>query len=110
VNDYVLVDRSNHLVKVRNKTLLMRKWLGSYRVIKAIVSQAYILEVQQGIPRQNFAHSIVLKPFRRQNWPSNLDEDKEEVYQVDKIVNSRRLKGLVQYRVRWTGCVEFEDT
>ena len=39
-----------------------------------------------------------------------MDEDEEEVWEVEEIVNSRRVKGVVQYRVRWTGCTEFEDT
>ena len=39
-----------------------------------------------------------------------MDEDEEEIWQVAEIVNSRRVKGVVQYRVRWTGCTELEDT
>ena len=39
-----------------------------------------------------------------------MDEDEEEIWEVEEIVNSRRIKGVVQYRVRWTGCTELEDT
>ena len=39
-----------------------------------------------------------------------MNEDKEEIWEVKEIVNSRRVKGVVQYQVRWTGCTELEDT
>ena len=37
-------------------------------------------------------------------------DDEAEVWQDKEMVNPRRHKGVVQYRVRWTGCMEFEDT
>ena len=39
-----------------------------------------------------------------------MEEDNEVVWEVEEIINSRRLKGEVQYRVRWAGCSELEDT
>ena len=39
-----------------------------------------------------------------------MDEGEAEVWEVEQIVDSRTLKGVVQYRVRWAGCTEFEDT
>ena len=39
-----------------------------------------------------------------------MDEYEEEIWKVEEIVNSRRVKGVVQYRVQWTGCTELEDT
>ena len=38
-----------------------------------------------------------------------MDENEAEVWEVEEIVNSRTVKGVVQYRVRWAGCTEFED-
>ena len=32
------------------------------------------------------------------------------VTEVEQIVNSRKVKGVVQYQVRWSGCIELEDT
>ena len=37
-------------------------------------------------------------------------EDVEEIWDVEEIVNSRRVKGVMQYRVQWTGCTKLEDT
>ena len=39
-----------------------------------------------------------------------MDEVEEDIWEVEEIVNSRRVKGVVQCRVRWAGCTELEDT
>ena len=38
-----------------------------------------------------------------------MDEDQAEVWEVEEIVISRTVKGVVQDRVRWAGRTEFED-
>ena len=39
-----------------------------------------------------------------------MDKHEEEIWGVEEIVNSREVKGVVQYGVRWTGCTELKDT
>ena len=39
-----------------------------------------------------------------------MDEDEAEIWEVEEIVNSRTMKGVMQYRVHWVGCTGFEDT
>ena len=39
-----------------------------------------------------------------------MDEDEEVIWEVKEIVNFKRIKGIVQYRVRWTGHTELEGT
>ena len=39
-----------------------------------------------------------------------MDKDKEGVWEVKEIIDLRRVKGVVHYQVRWTGCTELEDT
>ena len=39
-----------------------------------------------------------------------MDEDEEDNYEVEQIVDSRRVRGKVQYRVRWVDYSEMEDT
>ena len=39
-----------------------------------------------------------------------MQEDEEEGWEVVEIINSRRVKGVIQNRVRWTCCTELEDT
>ena len=37
-----------------------------------------------------------------------MDKDEIEVWEVEEMINSRTMKGVVQYRVRWAGWTEFE--
>jgi len=39
-----------------------------------------------------------------------MDEDEPNVYKVKSIIDSRRNRGVVKYRVRWVGYTKFEDT
>ena len=68
------------------------------------------LEVPEGTRWHNVVHTTLLKPFRRRDEPQDMDEDETEVWEVEETGYSRTLKGVVQYRLRWAGCTEFEDT
>ena len=87
-------------MKAGNNQSLTGKWLGPYKVIKAIGSHAYRLEVPEGTCGHNVVYTTLLKPFRWRDEPQDMDEDEEEIWKVKEIVNSRRLKEVVQYRVR----------
>ena len=109
IDDCVLVDRPNLQVKAGNSKSLTRKWLGPYKVIKAIGSHVCRLEVPEGTRWHNVVHTTLLKPFRRRDEHQDVDDDEAEVWEVEEIVNSRTVKGVVQYRVHWAGCTKFED-
>ena len=96
-------------MKAENNKLLTRKWLGPYKVIKAIGSHAYRLDVPEGTQWHNVVHTTLLKPYRRRDEPQDMDNDEVEIWEVEDIVNSRRVKGVVQYRVWWMGCTELAD-
>ena len=110
IDDWVLVDRRNRQVKARNNTSQTRKWLGPYKVVNAIGSQPYRLEFPESMRWHNVVHATLLKQFRRRVQSQCMDEDVKKIWEGEEIVNSRRVKGVVQYRVRWTGCTELEDT
>ena len=38
-----------------------------------------------------------------------MNKDENEIWEMEEIVNSRRVKQVVQYQVWWTGCAELED-
>ena len=48
-------------------------------------------------------HTTLLKPFRDREEPQDMDEEEEDNYEVEQIVDSSRVRGKVQYRVRWVG-------
>ena len=97
IDDWLLVDRRNLQVKAGNNKSLTCKWLGPYKVIKAIGFHGYGLKVPEGTRGHNVVHTTLFKPFRSQDEPQDMDEDEEEIWEVEEIVNSRRVKEVVQY-------------
>ena len=79
------------------------------KVIQTTGSHAYRLEVPEGTLRHNVVHTTLLKAVRRRDEPQDMHEDEVQVWEVKEIVNFRTRKVVVQYRVRWARCTEFED-
>ena len=59
--------------------------------------------------QHNVVHTTLLKPFWSRDKPQDLDKDQEEIWTVEKIVNSRIVIGIVQYLVWWTGYTKLAD-
>jgi len=110
VNNWVLVDHWNLQVQADNNQSLTNKWIEPYKVIEAIGSHAYRLEVPEGTRWHNVVHTTLLKPFNRRNEDQEMDDDDPDVYEVESIIDSRKIHDVVKYRVRWVGHTEFEDT
>ena len=104
------MDHRNLQVRAGNNRFLTNKWIGPYKVLEAIGSHAYRLEVPEGTQWHNVVHTILLKPFHRRDEDQDIDEDDPDVYEVESIVNSQKIRGVVKYRVHWVGYTEFEDT
>jgi len=111
VNDWVLVDRRNLQVKAGNNRSLTNKWTGPYEVIETIGTHAYRLEVPKVTRCHNVVHTTLLKLFRRRDDHQDMDEDEDnEIYEVETILNSRKYAGVVKYRIRWKGYDKLGDT
>jgi len=39
-----------------------------------------------------------------------MDDNDPDVYKVESIIDSHKIRGVVKYRVQWVGYTEFEDT
>ena len=97
IEDWVLVDRRSLQVQAGNNKSLTRKGLGPSKVVKEIGSHTYQLEVPEGTRWHTIVDTILLKLFRRRDEPQDMNEDMEEIWEVEEIVNSRRVKGVVPY-------------
>ena len=75
-------------MKAGNNKSLTRKWLRPYKVIKAIGSHAYGLEVSEGTRWHNVVPTTLLKPFKRREEPQDMDEDEKEIWEVKEFINS----------------------
>lgn len=73
------------------------KWLGPPKDITIISSHTEQLEVPEGTTWHNIGHTTLLKLFRRRDEPQDMHEDTAEIWKVKEIVNSSRVKAVVQY-------------
>ena len=62
-----------------------------YKVTKPIGTHAFQLEVPQGTQWHNVVHTTILKPFRKRNEPQDIEEDEEDIYEVESIIDSRKI-------------------
>jgi hypothetical protein len=54
---------------------------------------------------------MLFKLFRIRADPLDMDEDEDnEIYEVEKILNSRKYVRVVKYRIQWKGYDELGDT
>ena len=72
---------------------------GPFEGYKAIGRDAY----QHVVPESTRWYNVVLmtlrKPLSRRDKPQDMDEDKENIWEVVEIVNARKVTGVVPYQV-----------
>lgn len=51
-----------------------------------------------------------MEAFGRRDEQEDVSQNKEKIWEVKEIVNSKTVKEVVQYKVQLTGCAKQEDT
>ena len=113
IGDWVLVDRQNLTIKPGNNRSLTQKWIGPYQIVKLIGRHAYKLDLPKGIRIHNVIHTTMLKPFIQcQDDEMHLDDDEQNnlFFDVEQILDSKRVGKTVKYRVRWKVYDQTDDT
>lgn len=117
VGDWVLLSSKDLRFKQGSPKLLPR-WVGPFQVHKRIGKQAYELNLPARWKIHDVFHVSKLEPYRRDGSiqpppPTELLQGEEE-YEVDSIMNHRRVnsrgKPKYEYLVRWTGHTPENDT
>ena len=97
---------------------LSERWLGPYSITKLVGTNAVTLR----LPRSMHIHPIVnvshIKPYRERlpgqpvtaPGPSNVTEDREEEYEVERIVDSRYKGRRLEYLMHWKGWSDLDRT
>jgi hypothetical protein len=84
--------------------------LGPFVIQKQINPVAYRLELPVAMKVHPVFHVSLLEPYRKssfprrvQNLPPSIEIENHEEYEVDKILDSRRKWGKLEYFVHWSG-------
>ena len=111
VGDIVLLSTKNVGLKNIGTRKLLPKFIGPFKVVKAVGEVAYKLDLPQALKIHNTFHVSNLKPYhddgRVQSPPLPEVIDGELEYEVEMVLNHRDVKRgkspRREYLVRWKG-------
>jgi hypothetical protein len=104
--------RRKHIRTTRPSNKLDHKLLGPYAILEKIGSRAYKLDLPPSVKLHPVFHISLLEPARPnseaipghiQPPPPAIIIDDEPEWEVEEILDSRRHRNQLQYRVKWTG-------
>ncbi len=108
-NDLVLLSTKN-LRQKRPHKKLSHKYAGPFRIADIIGKQAYRLHLPTTYRVHDIFHVSYLEPYNRRNGDNVAPElpppeliDEGEEYEIEEILDKRRRKGELWYKVRWKG-------
>ena len=106
--DMVYIDRRN--LQIQGNRSLANKSIGPFPISRVISRHTYEVDLPPKGRLHKVSHTSLLKPaFTRSHEQMDLNE-KDIKYDVAQIINSRRRRGVVEYRIRWDRYTEENDT
>lgn len=115
VGDYVWLLNRN-IRSSRPSQKLDHKRLGPFKIIKAINSVTFELELPESYRIANCFHTSLLEPVSEEylkNMKPSLQPviiDSHEEYYVDKILDMKQVDGRTYYLVKWYGYSDSDNT
>jgi superfamily I DNA and/or RNA helicase len=114
--DKVLLDTRNLRMKPKsNSRKLLKRFIGPFRVEKVISQVAYKLKLPESLKIHPVFHVSLLKKYvgridsiQEKDDTAELDETKE--FEVEKILGKRKMRGEIEYLIRWKGYKDEDDT
>ena len=116
VGDQVLLSTKN-LRLVRPNRKLMERYIGPFPVKDIKGMQAYTLDLPSNYMIHPTFHVSLLEPYHRRlddvcEYPETgpVTVEGEEEYEVDEVLDERKVRGKPQYRIRWKGWSSAHDS
>ena len=124
VGDQVMLSTANLRMVGKNRTpKLASKYIGPFKVKRVVNSNAYELDLPSTMHRHPVINVSDLKPYQDGSVshphrppphdrppPELVQEDGEEFYEVERIVQKRKHGRSIQYLVEWKGYPPWEAT
>ena len=115
VGDKVRLSAKN-IKTIRSSQKLDHRFLGPFRIIKKIGTQAYKLKLPPKYSRiHNVFHVSLLEPYYQQAGSDlvviqpDLADNEEGEYEVDQVLARRTYQNRKEWLVRWTGYGPADD-
>ena len=106
VGDFVKLSTKNLKLKYRK---VSPRWIGPFRVLERIGGQAYRLALPAQYARLHDVFPVqLLENYRRRKDDDGLMampdlEDPQDEFEVEEVLDKRRIKDTIHYLVKWTG-------
>jgi hypothetical protein len=114
--DLVLLSTKHINLAHQPSKKLSSKFIGPFRVQDAVGTQAYRLILPPHYRIHNVFHISLLERWKSRanqeenTQPPDINSEGEEVWEVERILEKRKKKGQIQYKLRWKGYDESWDT
>jgi hypothetical protein len=105
---FVLLKTTNLRLKSTVSSKLTPRWVGPFKVKRAVNPVAFELELPESMARVHpVFHASSLKPYKTDRevplTPLPLEVEGELEYEVDCVLAERKARRRVEYLVRWAG-------
>jgi len=107
-----------HIRTTRPSNKLDHKQIGPYTILEKVGARAYKLDLPAAVRIQPVFHISLLEPTastepipgHQQTPPPPVIIQEQQEWEVEKILDSRRQRNHIQYRVKWTGFHDHDQT
>ena len=114
--DRVLLSTKDLVFKERPSKKLMEKYVGLYAIEEVVLSNAAKLKLPSSMrihPVVNISRIVCYKEQvkgQKKEEGKLIEVEGVEEWEIEKILNKRKIRGVVKYLIRWKGFMAERDT
>jgi len=118
VGDKVWLEGTNISTELPMKKLGPKRW-GPFEILEKIGASSYKLKIPKTWRNIHPVHNeVLLSPYHAPQFPNQITNTepppivvgKEVEYEVEEILDSKKIRGTLKYKVHWKGYGKHEET